>query len=114
MLNLKQIISFVKSFNSTSADETRIVLISPPPINAIDRAADLAGRNPPLKLDREFEVTRQYAQAVEQVAREEGLPFVDVWNKIWDAAKHDEAEVRKFLTDGLHLNEAGYAVSYLS
>ncbi len=107
-------ISLAKSSNSTSPDnthETHILLISPPPVNTIDRAADLTARDPPLQLDREFEVTKRYAQAVEQVAKEEGVAFVDIWNRIWDAAGHEEANLEKFLGDGLHLNAEGYAVS---
>jgi lysophospholipase L1-like esterase len=56
-------------------------------------------------------VTKRYAQAVEQVAREEGVAFVDVWNRIWDAAEHEEGNLSKFLRDGLHPNAEGYAVS---
>jgi len=106
-------VSLAKSSDSNSphnTHETHILLISPPPVNTIDRAADLASRDPPLQLDREFEVTSRYAQAVEQVAREEGVAFVDVWNRIWDAAGHEEANLRNFLEDGLHLNAEGYAV----
>jgi len=110
--NLKYMVSFVKSLNSNNTPKTRILLISPPPVNTIDRAADLAARNPPLQLDREFEVTRRYAQAVEQVAREEGVAFVDIWNRIWDAAGHEEGNLRTFLRDGLHLNAAGYSIVY--
>lgn len=80
-------------------------------MNTIDRAADLAAREPPLVLDREFEVTREYARAVERVAREEGVAFVDVWSRIWDAAGREEGNLKGFLRDGLHLNAAGYAVS---
>lgn len=110
--NLKSMISFVKSCDSQPSG-THILLISPPPVNTIDRAADLASRDPPLQLDREFEVTKRYAQAVEQVAREEGVAFVDVWNKIWDAADREEVNLRRFLRDGLHLNAEGYAVRAL-
>lgn len=97
---------------STSPDRSRILLISPPPVNTIDRRADLASRDPPLELDRDFEVTRSYAEAVRNVAREEGVAFVDAWTKIWKAAGEQEIGLKEFLKDGLHLNAAGYDVGY--
>lgn len=82
-------------------------------MHAFDRAADLASRDPPWPLDREFAVTRRYAEAVGEVAREERVGFVDVWNRIWEAAGREEDNLRRFLVDGLHLNAEGYAVSVI-
>ncbi len=108
-------ISLVKTSMSSagypSEMQTRIVVISPPPVNTIARRADLASRDPPQELDREFDVTRRYAYAVADVAREESVAFVDVWNKIWDEAGREESNLTKFLADGLHLSAEGYAVS---
>lgn len=89
---------------------TRIILITPPPVNTHQRAADLATRDPPKLLDREFEVTRQYAEAVKDVGRKEQVPVVDMWTLLWDASGHVEENLSEFLEDGLHLNVKGYEV----
>ncbi|KAI0029870.1 SGNH hydrolase [Vararia minispora EC-137] len=93
-------------------DSTRVLLLSPPPVNTHQRAADLASRTPPKELDRLFDVTKSYAEAVKVVATEENVPIADVWTAVWDAAGRDEAALSAFLYDGLHLNEAGYKVTY--
>jgi len=104
-------ISLLKTYTSSSP-ETRILLISPPPVNTIARRADLASRDPPQELDRDFDVTRRYADVAADVAREEGVAFVDVWNRIWDEAGREESKLTRFLVDGLHLSGEGYAVSH--
>ncbi|PPQ68938.1 hypothetical protein CVT25_009032 [Psilocybe cyanescens] len=109
--NLKQMVEMVKSPESPRySPATRIILISPPPVNTLARRADLEARNPPLVLDREFEITRAYSEAVREVASAQGVAFVDVWTAIWDAADRKEESLSKFLGDGLHLNEDGYKV----
>jgi isoamyl acetate esterase len=74
------------------------------------RAAVLSEREPPQELDRSFDTTRDYAEAVKDVAREEEVAVLDVWTKLWDAAGHEETNLKKYLYDGLHLNKAGYDV----
>ncbi|KAJ3508749.1 hypothetical protein NLJ89_g5584 [Agrocybe chaxingu] len=111
--NLERMVDMVKSPTSPHySPETRIILISPPPVNTFQRRADLESRNPPLKLDREFETTRSYAQAVRDVASEKGVAFVDVWNLLWEASGQNEQELSRFLSDGLHLNAEGYRIMY--
>ena len=90
---------------------TRIILITPPPVNTFQRRAELESRVPPLTLDRDFEVTKAYAESVRVVARSEGVALVDIWSALWEAAGKDEKSLSKFLVDGLHLNEEGYRVS---
>lgn len=63
-----------------------------------------------MELDRTFENTREYAREVGRVGEKEGIPVVDVWTKLWEGAGQDERALNKYLYDGLHLNEAGYAV----
>ncbi|KAF5330647.1 hypothetical protein D9619_006029 [Psilocybe cf. subviscida] len=110
---LKTMVSMVHSPASPRySPNTRILLISPPPINTIARAAALAARVPPMKLDREFEITRAYANVVREVAQEEGVAFVDAWTALWDAAGREEMGLERVMEDGLHLNAAGYAVMY--
>ncbi|KIK59855.1 hypothetical protein GYMLUDRAFT_44325, partial [Collybiopsis luxurians FD-317 M1] len=111
--NLKYLVNLVQSDRSEYySPNTCIVLATPPPVNTYQREADLGSRNPPLQLDRDFETTRRYAEAVRDVAREEGVGLVDIWTKAWDAAGHDERTLSNYLYDGLHLNGAGYQLMY--
>ena len=84
--------------------------MTPPPIDSAQREADLRSRNPPVELDREFEVTRSYAQAVIQVGEKTGVQVVDIWQAIWQAAGEKESGLPPLLNDGLHLTAAGYGV----
>ena len=90
--------------------ETRILLVSPPPVNTYQRSADLATRNPPRVCDREFGFTKLYAEAVVKTAQEEGVAIADVWTVIWEAAGKDERALSEYLLDGLHPNAKGYEV----
>jgi len=90
---------------------TKVILIAPPPVNTFQRGADLASRDPPRELDRSFEVTKSYAEEVLKVGEREGVPVIDLWTRIWEAAGKNEKSLEAFLYDGLHLNEAGYNVS---
>lgn len=90
---------------------TKVILVTPPPVNTYQRGADLGSRNPPLLLDRLFETTKTYAEAVGEVGNKEGVHVVDIWNALYDAAGGDERALSQFLNDGLHLNAAGYDVS---
>lgn len=90
---------------------TRIILITPPPVNTFQRRADLESRQPPQELDRDFDVTKTYAEGVREVARSECVALVDAWSALWEAAYQDEKMLRNFLKDGLHLNFEGYKVS---
>jgi len=92
---------------------TNIILITPPPVNTYQRGGDLQSRNPPQLLDRSFEQTRKYAEAVREVGKQENIPVLDVWSALYDAAGRDERALEQFLWDGLHLNSAGYEVRSL-
>ncbi|KZV71806.1 SGNH hydrolase [Peniophora sp. CONT] len=85
-----------------------VVLITAPPVNTIQRGADLSSRDPPKELDRSFEVTRQYAELVKEVGKEKGVPVVDVWTALWEAVGKEEKRLEEVLSDGLHLNATGY------
>lgn len=100
----------VRAADTSLAGGTRIILITPLPVNIYKRATDLATRNPPQACDREFWVTKQYAAAVLAVAASEHVAAVDVWNAMYNAIKGDERQLDRFLHDGLHLNQAGYHV----
>ena len=60
---------------------------------------------------REFYNTKAYADEVKKVGEAEGVPVVDAWTGIWEAAGKDREAVKAFFTDGLHLGKAGYEVS---
>jgi len=79
-------------------------------VNTYQRRGDLESRDPPKLLDRNFETTRAYAQAVKDVALEKEVGFTDVWGILWQAAGKREEALSAYLYDGLHLNLAGYKV----
>ncbi|KAF8061561.1 SGNH hydrolase-type esterase domain-containing protein [Lyophyllum atratum] len=111
--NLREWIDIVHSPDSHYySPSTHIILISPPPVNTYQRAADLESRDPPKLLDRNFETTRKYAQTVREVAQEKQVGFTDVWTILWEAAGQNEPSLSKFLYDGLHLNGEGYKLTY--
>jgi len=93
---------------------TRVILFTPPPVNTHQRLADLQSRDPPLALDRLFATTKAYADAVQEIGMQHDVGQVDVWNLLWNAAGHKEESLDRYLTDGLHLNAAGYEVSHSS
>ena len=113
--NLKHLIAMVRSPSSEYySPKTRILLISPPPVNTYQRGAELASRDPPRACDREFEYTKLYARAVVKTAQDEGVAIADVWTVIWKAAGEEERALSAYLSDGLHLNEKGYEVRGIS
>lgn len=73
-----------------------------------------AQKSPPKGLDREFEVTRTYAEAARHVGNTEGVPVLDLWNMFWNACGQKEERLSEYLTDGLHLNQLGYSVSLMN
>lgn len=90
--------------------KTRILLISPPPVNTYQRVVDLGSRDPPRKCDREFWFTKLYAEAVVKTALEEEVAIADIWTVVWEAAGEDERSLSRYLSDGIHLNAKGYEV----
>lgn len=111
--NLVKMIQMVESPESDYySPRTRVILLTPPPVNTHQRLADLQSRNPPLELDRLFETTKAYAEAVQEIGSQHGVAVVDVWKLLWDAATHEEASLDRYLTDGLHLNGAGYEIVF--
>jgi len=85
--------------------ETKILLITPPPIHIPSMREDL-------QPTRTFDTTETYAEEVRNVGKLEGVPVVDAWSDIWAAAREEKEAVKAFFTDGLHLNEVGYKVVF--
>jgi lysophospholipase L1-like esterase len=109
--NLEKFVDLVHSPESVYySPSTRIVLMSPPPVNTYQRVVDLASRPVPLVLDRDFETTRAYANAVKGVAQAKRVAFVDIWTEFWQAAGEQERALDRYLIDGLHPNAEGFRV----
>ena len=109
--NLRKMIWMVRSPESPRySPDTRVILINSPPLNAEQWAARQGAQDPPRPLERDSAVTKTYAEAAVEVGAQEGVAVVDAWTALYEAAGKEEKALRKFLTDGLHLNEAGYAV----
>jgi lysophospholipase L1-like esterase len=111
---LSSIIRVVRDPSSPHfSPDTKILLLTPPPFSVRVRKANLDSRKPhPLPMDRDWETTKAYAEAVKAVAEKEEVPVVDCWTAVWHAAAQNEIGLEGFLTDGLHLNEKGYEVVY--
>ena len=105
--NLNTMISMIKSPESpTYNPELRLVLITPPPLNEVQwkkRCDDQGG-----PLNRTWEYSRDYAQAVRDVAKERGIVVADLWTKLMDFGTD---HLHEYLLDGLHLNSNGNKVN---
>ncbi|KAJ7109216.1 SGNH hydrolase-type esterase domain-containing protein [Mycena epipterygia] len=111
--NMKHIVHLVHFAESPYYfPSTKIIFITPPPVNTHQRAADLASRDPPLALDRMFDTTKAYAKGVKEAAAACKVSVVDVWTALWEASGESEEALSKYLLDGLHLNPAGYTIVY--
>jgi len=122
--NLHHIISLLSSPTSPQySPRTKYLLVTPPPVNVRMRDADLTTRDPPREPDRTVERTRQFADAVIEVADElEGtlgkdqVGVVDLWTEIDEKAKKaeggEEEGLKKYLSDGLHLAGHAYAIVF--
>jgi len=111
--NIKHMVHLVQSAESPYySPSTKIILITPPPVNTHQRAADLASRDPPLALDRLFDTTKQYVDGVKEAAAASKVAVVDVWTILWKAAGENEEALSRYMSDGLHLNSDGYTIVY--
>ncbi|EHA25238.1 hypothetical protein CBS147343_6215 [Aspergillus niger] len=108
----------------TKAQNPRIMIITPPPINEYQLAGfDAMKGNPhPTRTNAH---ARKYGQAAREVAAEFGLPVADVWSAFmstvgWKEGQplvgsRDLPEDGKFaslFTDGLHLAANGYRIVF--
>ncbi|GAA5845958.1 hypothetical protein JCM11251_002951 [Rhodosporidiobolus azoricus] len=110
--NLNTIYTLVHSPSSPyHSPSTQLVYLTPPPVDAESRNSELASRKPPRVPDRDAERTRQFAEAVKEVAKERGVPSVDVWSAVMkEAEEKDGGKLDRLLGDGLHLTPDGYKV----
>ncbi|GAA6019620.1 hypothetical protein JCM11491_002828 [Sporobolomyces phaffii] len=108
--NLVSIVDLVRSPASPYYSPGTVpVLVTPPPVNAHVRNAELTSRDPPRVPDRDAALTQAYADAVRLVAAQERLHVVDVWTAI-DTKAREDGGLEKYLYDGLHLSAAGYEI----
>ncbi|XP_057479979.1 GDSL esterase/lipase At5g62930-like [Actinidia eriantha] len=103
--NLRKIVHHLKECSPAML----VVLITPPPIDEEGRMAyarslycDKAMELP----ERTNEVTGVYATRCVELAKELGLPSINLWSKMQET----EGWQKKFLSDGLHLTPEGNAV----
>lgn len=112
--NIERMIDMLQSKDSPhySGSQTSIILFSCPPICVSQRKEDVAARlGPGIELDRSAERTKQFAEAMGQVAEKRKVGFVNVHDAMMQAAGPDpEQGLRKLLSDGLHLTAQGYQV----
>jgi len=88
------------------SSDTRIVLITPPPLHEEGRLAfqrEMYGDEATGILERTNEVTRQYAEVVVGIGQTAGLPVVDLFTRL----REDYGDCSDILEDGLHFNPTG-------
>ncbi|KAJ5295371.1 hypothetical protein PENANT_c001G06213 [Penicillium antarcticum] len=118
--NLKTIIQHP----ATRAQNPRIILMSPPPINEYQLESFDAAKESPHP-SRTASGARQYADAAREVGAELNVPVADLWSAFMKAAGWKEGQalvgsrdapnsetLSGLLTDGLHLAPAGYRIVY--
>jgi lysophospholipase L1-like esterase len=97
---------------------TTVLLMTPPPISEPARVVSSNakwGYDPDRVPDRKVEVTKQYAEAVKEVAETARVGIVDIYEAVESEALKigngdRDAGLQKFLEDGLHLTGDGYRV----
>lgn len=88
--------------------KTVVILITPPPIDEDGRLRNPYGDNPSGLPERTNEYAGAYAKACITVARESGVPVIDLWSKMqlfpdWE---------KSFLRDGLHFTVRGNRILF--
>ncbi|WVQ83514.1 hypothetical protein IAT38_005655 [Cryptococcus sp. DSM 104549] len=121
--NLNHIIDLLRTPTSPwYAPETKIVLINPPPIiesawlnSRVEKWKQFGSVGPEPDQNRDAGVTRQYAEGCKEVAKAKGLPVVDLWTAVVEAAGGEgDDQLAPYFYDGLHLTSEGYAVLFKS
>ncbi|KAL8261048.1 hypothetical protein R6Q59_025097 [Mikania micrantha] len=105
--NLRKIVHHLKECCPTML----IVLITPPPIDEEGRlefAKSVYGEKAMKLPERTNEVAGNYANECVDVAKELGVPSVNLWSKMQET----QGWQKKFLSDGLHLTPDGNKVVY--
>jgi lysophospholipase L1-like esterase len=92
------------------AQEARVVLMTPNPLRWTDALKKLYARPPylPDEVDGMNVKLRDYAETVRRMAREEGVPLVDVATAFEDYGKDPGRKMEDLLPDGMHPNNRGH------
>ncbi|KAK9709120.1 isoamyl acetate-hydrolyzing esterase [Basidiobolus ranarum] len=105
--NLRELINMIHSPESKYySPNTRILLITPPPLDetAWEKHCLEGGRT----LDRNAETTYSYVIGCSKVGEEMDIPVVNLWQLINEDIFENESELIDYLLDdGLHLNSVG-------
>ncbi|CAB4473795.1 SGNH hydrolase [Rhizophagus irregularis] len=100
--NLKQMINIIKDPDSPyHSPETRILLVTPPPLNEEARV-----KHKGLK-DRKSDVTAKYAQACVDLANELNVPVLNLWKLMTDKVTLTNVTLNDLLSDGIHFSSFG-------
>lgn len=106
--NIGDIISLTRS---NFGEGVGILLISPPPVCHEGRLRfqkEAYGDGASAKLERSLELSGTYARGAARVAREMGVPFLDLWTRIqFTPAGVERENWRDYLSDGLHFSALG-------
>ncbi|XP_005404453.2 PREDICTED: isoamyl acetate-hydrolyzing esterase 1 homolog [Chinchilla lanigera] len=93
--------SMVRYLRSVGVAESRVVLVTPPPLcEAAWEQQCLAQGH---RLNRRNSVAGEYARACAQVARDYGTEVLDLWTSM----QEDNQDFSTYLSDGLHLSPKG-------
>ena len=105
--NLRQMIRMIQSWNKSK--KIAVALLTPPPCDTEVQKKSRDNEN----------VTRLYAEACKQLAKEMSLPVVDLWRGLQRPIKNSDEKVEEssfksnqqwkadYLSDGLHLTALG-------
>ncbi|RIA97946.1 SGNH hydrolase-type esterase domain-containing protein [Glomus cerebriforme] len=100
--NLRQMIDIIKNPDSPyHSPETRILLITPPPLDEESRKKHSG------VCDRKFEITAKYAQTCVDLANKLNVPVLNLWKLFNDKVASTNVTLNDFLSDGVHLSALG-------
>jgi hypothetical protein len=74
-----------------NSETTVVVLITPPPVDEVGRRVYARSGELP---ERTNEVTKLYAQACKDVAKEAGVPVIDLWSLFQQTQNWQQAYLR--------------------
>ena len=113
--NLKKIVDKCKD---SFGNDAKFVFITPPPVchkSRLEYQIQLYKEKASGELERNLNLSGQYAAVVERVAKELGVPCLNIWKDMQEKS-HDEAKNSVddekhpwsiYLSDGLHLSREG-------
>ncbi len=110
--NLRSIISLCRQY---FGKDVRIIIIGAPPVHhpsRLDYQIQRYGRNGATGvLERTLQLSGEHAAAAGSVAKQENLPFLNLWEEMQNAVPRcsdpQEEAWSEFLSDGLHLSAKG-------